>query len=47
MLDHDAGFLEGVEHLAAEEFIPYVTSVTAMDRIASETLRPCETKTST
>ena len=46
-LDDDLGFLERIEDLAVEQLVPELTLVTPIERIASATLRPCETNTST
>src|SRR5918997_3317268 len=46
-LDDDLGLLERGEDLAVEQLVPELTSVTPIERIASATLRPCETSTST
>ncbi len=39
-LDDDPGFLERVEDLPVEQFVPELTSVTPIERIASATGRP-------
>src|SRR5215213_8403442 len=46
-LDHDLRLLERIEDFAVEQLVPEFTCVTPIERIASATLRPCETNTST
>src|SRR5215204_104143 len=46
-LDHNFGLPQRVENLSIQQFVSQPTSVTPIERIASATLRPCETSTST
>ena len=46
-LDHDLRLLERIEDLAVEQFVPELTCVTPIERIASATGRPCAVSTST
>ena len=46
-LDHDLRLLGRIEDLAVEQFVPELTCVTPIERIASATGRPCAASTST
>src|SRR5829696_1512258 len=46
-LDHNFGLPQRVENLSIQQFVSQPTSVTPIERIASATLRPCQTSTST
>jgi hypothetical protein len=46
-LDHDLGFRQRVEHLAIEQLVAELTSLTPIARTASATGRPCAVGTST
>jgi hypothetical protein len=45
--DHDLGFTQRVKDLALQQFVAQATSVTPIARIASATVCPCDTRTST
>jgi hypothetical protein len=44
--DHNLSLLEGVEDFALEQFVPELTSVTPICRMASATVRACAVRTS-
>ena len=46
-LNQDLRLPQAVEDLAIQRFVPYVTSVTPIERTASATDVPCEVSTST